>query len=179
MKNLAGVKTCDVYIRDELTAAGIELVDNDRRQHEVPSTVSGRLGHITFDRAQYYWVATGRVPYELARKLYHDSGDLARRDIRVGGHCGCPAPEVYGTDYYDTAGKEIVVDEDGHQEKWFREHMPDKASEYHFVRSKVERKALTANAFVDCYHIDSQEGLNLFAKVIQESAASKDSGDGR
>lgn len=123
MKNLAGNKDCDHCIRSELVQAGIELTQIDRTRHEVPSSVGGRIvcdgNEIMLYRAWYYWVASGPVPLELARKMY--SGPVGVNDVRVAGHCGCPPPDEWQHD-----------------------------------------------GFINTYHIDSQEGLNLFAQSIRE-----------
>lgn len=102
MRNLAGEKMADEFIRNELTRAGIEIVENDTMiPGEVPCKTTGRLvssegGVFTFKRNWYYWVVKGPVPYEKAIKLYkHPEG---RRTVRVVGHCGCPHPDDWVAD---------------------------------------------------------------------------------
>lgn len=91
MRNLAGNTDCDLWISEELRRSmiPIESYTPDRR-YEVPSLLIGRLGAITFRRAWTYWIATGPVPLDVAYRLYEDP--IGRTDIRVEGHCGCPAP---------------------------------------------------------------------------------------
>jgi hypothetical protein len=92
MKNLAGNRECDVEIRRELTSCGIEIVElPEPRRGEVPARLTGRIGRFTFTRAWYYWVVQGSMPLARARTLYDNP--VGRTDIRVEGHCGCPAPE--------------------------------------------------------------------------------------
>lgn len=92
MINLAGNQECDRYIREELTRAGIDIVEVplDRANGEVPYTLEGRLPGYRFRRFWYYWVVDGRTPLDLAEHLYaHPEG---RATVRVAGHCGCPPP---------------------------------------------------------------------------------------
>lgn len=91
MKNLAGNKDCDVEIRRELTRCRIPIIEGERSTGEVPASLTGKLGEFTFRRAWYYWVVTGGVPLSVAQEMYDDP--VGREDVRVDGHCGCPAPE--------------------------------------------------------------------------------------
>ncbi len=90
MKNLAGDKDCDGPIELELIRCGIEVVRDQPRDGEVPSSLRGALGKFSFRRAWYYWMVNGKVPLAMANELYEDP--VGRTDIRVNGHCGCPAP---------------------------------------------------------------------------------------
>ena len=121
MINLAGVYSCDEFIRGELAQAKIDIitVPIDTRQYEVPFTLKGELGPFKFYRAWYYWVVNGPMPLAMANRIYDDPN--GRLDVRVAGHCGCPPPNEW---------------ED--------------------------------QGFVNSYHIDSQEGLNLFADCVRE-----------
>lgn len=122
MKNLAGSPEATETAKIELCAAGIEPVTTDPGRREVPSKIAGRLGAFTFTRAWYYWVAEGPMPLEAARSLY--AHPVGRADVRVAGHCGCPAPDEWVT---------------------WRDGAP----------------------VVDAYHIDSLEGLRLFADTVR------------
>lgn len=99
MRNLAGVKECDLFIERELARARIALEACGEHRGEVPYRMIGRLGPIEFRRAWTYWVARGTVPLEVARQLYADP--VGSTDIRVAGHCGCPAPEPPWIDTID------------------------------------------------------------------------------
>lgn len=72
MRNLAGDKDCDKFIRAELTRCGIEIVEGERSTGEVPSSLTGRLGTFTFRRAWYYWIVNGPMPLDVAKRLYAD-----------------------------------------------------------------------------------------------------------
>jgi len=92
MKNLAGVRECDQTIRTELTQAGIEPHYTELGGGEVPAHEFGKLCGWTFRRAWYYWVASGPpLPFEYATPLHNLIGE----EVRVEGHCGCPAPEEW------------------------------------------------------------------------------------
>ena len=136
MKNLAGFKDCDEYIKIELEKAKLTPVEQSLSDSEVPYKLFGKVGNWTLKRAWYYWMASTEddglpidIALEMHNKKYPDEmydeyctnrvyGDL----IRVGGHCGSPSPDEFG-------GR---------------------------------------SGFVTSYHIDSQEGLNEFVRVIKE-----------
>lgn len=104
--NLAGVKTCDEYIRKELAEAGIEIIELPfLGTSEVPYKVIGSISigptFWGFNRAWRYWVAKGPgIPLEDAMELHKTYGT----QVRVNGHCGCPSPKEqngnFGTDFY-------------------------------------------------------------------------------
>jgi hypothetical protein len=168
MKNLAGDPNCDKEIRRELARARIEIVEGARSTHEVAASVTGKLGHITFTRAWYYWVAEGKVPFSVATELWNDP--VGRTDVRVGGHCGCPSPAEYGTTYYDADGKVLYEDKTGEEERRTQHFVdkgiitPEDQAKYRFVQDK---RAAANVAFVSLYHIDSEVGLRLFADAIR------------
>ena len=123
MKNAAGDKGCDVYLRAELEAAGIKVVpyralkEYEPRHSEVPADVIGELNGWKFVRAWYYWVARGpAIPFELAGPLHETHG----QEVRVAGHCGCPSPR-----------------------EWYGESNPDGVPDYH-VDSQAGLNALAA-----------------------------------
>ena len=150
--NMAGVPECDLMLQRELYEAHIPIrtgydnwrcnkgkqshgvmvvaeydsyIDKWRPKSEVPYHIIGNLGDgkVIFRRAWYYWMVKCRVPLKVANKLYEDP--IGKIDIRVVGHCGCPAPK-----------------------KW--------------VENIDGKKCITS------YHIDSQEGLNLFVRILKE-----------
>jgi len=88
--NLAGRHECDVYIKTELQLAGIDIIE-ENHQGEVPYHFSGKLNDFTFHRAWYYWMISGNTPLEIAQKLYENPE--GQKNVRVAGHCGCPAPK--------------------------------------------------------------------------------------
>lgn len=160
MKNLAGNKECDEHIKDELQRAGIAVEQIELGRSEVPYTFIGKLGHYTFHRAWYYWVVTGDTPMDVAKKIYaHPEG---KATVRAGGHCGCEPPETQ-SDYAEVkdglkliSQKEVDKLESGHSSLW--EKYKD---EYRIATEEEENTKV-----VNCYHIDSQAGLLLFALIV-------------
>ena len=125
MKNLAGVLGCESTIKDELAYAGITCHYIDPGRSEVPSHICGRLCGWTFTRAWYYWRATGpALPFKYAAPLH----ELIGKEVRVGGHAGCPSPE-----------------------KWYGKTGP-----------------IPNIIGVPSYHIDTQEGLTIFAATLKK-----------
>lgn len=163
MRNLAGVDDSDIWCAAELTAAGvpIEVVE---RYGEPDTRVIGRLGGIEFRRAWVYWIVKGLVPLDVAKRLYEDP--VGRKAVRVAGHCGCPPPEDPWITYRAPDGQKVIVDPDGSQEamidRWIeRGALP--AS----VKPRFAKSADGLTAYVESYHIDSAEGLRLFADAVR------------
>jgi len=181
MKNLAGDKYADEYISDELKRAGIEIVKVDPyliSKGEVPYTITGKLSvngcDIEFHRAWYYWVTKGRVPLEVALKIYaHPEG---KRSVRVSGHCGCPPPEDPWIDWIDESGYELgdITDLERYSKDsiiwdcWKmigeREAMSD-SGKFRCIDPILIKEEGTP--FITLYHIDSQAGLLLFAETLK------------
>jgi hypothetical protein len=158
MKNLAGDKTCDTEIFRELTEAKIPIVQVDRVDREVSYTLTGKLGELIFRRAWYYWVVTGPVPLAIAKKLYEHP--IGERNVRVDGHCGCPPPEDPWLSYFDAEGNELLHSRDRDQFDRLQWELPPGQRWSDDPEGEGE-------AFVMSYHIDSQEGLNLFAETMR------------
>lgn len=152
MRNLAGDKDCDVYIREELEKAGITLYNLKKPgRSEVPYTIFGGLGgkplsdeekdfmdrhglmieviknnsSFIFTRAWYYWCVSGYVPLNIAVEMYENPN--GKKDIRVAGHCGCPPPSEQLV-LHKVCGMDVV----------------------------------------NSYHIDTQEGLNYFVETLKK-----------
>lgn len=168
MKNLAGHPEADHFIRSELDQAGISRVDHGANipNSEVPTRITGKLGPFEFRRLWYYWSVRGRVPLAVAEELYADPEGC--KSVRVAGHCACPPPKEWAT-YFDADGMEVIEDPDGSEERsaneFFEAHpdlKPARAERY--VRSIADVKA---EAFIESYHIDTQEGLNLFVAALR------------
>ena len=164
MRNLAGGKDSDIYCAAELTAAGIGIEVVDTPYGEPQARVVGRLGGVKFHRAWYYWVAKGKVPRDVARRLYADP--IGQRDVRVAGHCGRPPPEPPWVEWFD--GEErVVLDPDGTEEaEW---DAISKQSKLLMAKDKPRfvRSADGLQGYITLYHIDSAEGLKLFADAIR------------
>jgi hypothetical protein len=95
--NYAGprCKEKDEEIEKELLDAGIEPNRSElwaKREREVETDVIGFLESWSFERAWYYWVASGPgIPPQYANPLHEKFGN----DVRVAGHCGCPSPKEW------------------------------------------------------------------------------------
>ncbi len=166
MRNLAGCDDSDIWAAAELTAAGI-AIEVVTPYGEPNTRVSGKLGAITFRRAWRYWVADGPVPLDVARRLYADP--VGATDVRVAGHCGCPAPEAAHIDWHFPNGEEVCHDPDGHQAaEWdrFAKAHPDLLGDKRPVFAP-DPAAIGAVATIEKYHIDSPEGLRLFADAVR------------
>ncbi len=175
MKNLAGVIDADSFVQMELKRAGIPIATvANNPDHEVDSCHVGvlGLGEFVFHRAWSYWVVKGMVPYEFAKELYEHP--VGKTDIRVGGHCGCPSPDTYGTKWLSRqTGKELcnlrerdacqqIISAGGHAAELVAESM----NKYEFV----EDPSAVGEGFVDTYHIDSELGLYVFAETLKRLA---------
>jgi hypothetical protein len=173
MINLAGNKDCDKYIIDELERAGINVIKAGYHTHEVPYHYEGSLenGMLKFSRAWYYWIAVGKVPRNVAEKIYaHPEG---KKTVRIGGHCGCPAPSEYGLTWFDKATGQIIMSE---KEYAFAIEAYGKYDD--FV-NKLNKDYIIDNGqskeqFATCYHIDDQAGLLLFSMLMREYYAKQE-----
>ncbi len=171
MKNLAGVVTCDKDIVRELEEAGITIVGHPDPDHtEVPAAIAGKLGEFSFIRAWYYWIVVGEVPLEVAEIMYSDP--IGRKDVRVRGDAGRPAPRER-TEWRDPIKHREILDmkqkaeiEDlAHSESNYMKEVGEKAlKDYDFA----EDPSLVGEGFISSYHIDSQAGLNLFVRTLKE-----------
>jgi len=179
----AGLPSCDTIVAGELALAGIPVIRGEVSKIEVATSITGRIGRpppdcysaklhvacIVLHRAWYYWVAKGLVPLEVALRLYADP--IGRKDVRVNGDCGCPPPEGHQLTWRDTKGHLLVVLSDEDKQ---RIGIPGCMREL-FEKSLKAQNAIVvddvhsvpgARAYVNYYHIDSQEGLNLFAAEV-------------
>ena len=164
MLNLAGSKDSDIHCAAELTTAGIEIVPVEKPYGEPQTKLTGKLGGITFRRAWYYWAATGRVPLDVARRLYEDP--IGRRDVRVAGFAGNTPPEPPWVEYFD-GDVMVILDPDGQEEaEW------DRLAKKGLLRSiSKPRFAKTTDGlqgYITTYHIDTAEGLRLFADAVRK-----------
>lgn len=176
MKNLAGVKDADNYIREELYLAGIPTV-NKISEGEVPFTIIGKIGDWTFRRAWYYWVVSADelgLPLNTALELHNmkhpnPSVKIMGNVVRSGGHCGCPSPDEYGAQpHYDEKLEEQLLTL-GYKKEYFelikKEYIPITVGE---ISKLCNEGKLTVERYVDCYHVDDQIGLNEIAKIIKQ-----------
>ena len=170
MRNLAGNKECDEVIEQELKRAGIEIVYGPRSRSEVAATITGKLGSFTFFRAWTYWVVNGLVPLAVAQELYADPVGVT--DIRVDGHCGCPPPQKPWVKRIIPDGRHVVDAENREKFKDYFDASVRGQLAKEFVFSD-DPAAEEANEYVDCYHIDSEAGLRVFADTIRKHGLDK------
>jgi len=156
MNNLAGVKTCDEAIKQELKEAGIKAVNVGRRENrEVPSEYIGIFNNFVFSRAWCYWIVTGYMPLKYAQHIYKNYKDL---NIRVAGHCGNPPPEEW-CEPKDMNELCNPIANDYLSHKISSEECHAKCNA---IRSQGEQ-------FVTNYHVDTQEGLNRFVETVKNN----------
>jgi len=163
VRNLAGSPNADYYVKRELHIADIQAWEAPEvATGEVATKFYGILPGFRFVRVWSYWIATGRVPIKTAWALY---ADPAGKDIRVDGHCMCPAPRAPWTQWYTPDNKQVFP--------------KDQEAEYLHYMEKLDMKpdpnwvfsddplSLGAQEFVTCYHIDSEVGLRVFADAVR------------
>jgi hypothetical protein len=147
--------------RRTLLRCGLEpiAVDDPERWNRWRAELRG----FTIEKAycRWYWVVNGRMPIVEARALY--AHPVGKTDIRVDGHCGCPAPGTPWTKWY--LGDELIIpDPDGKQAaEW------DSFGSQHLLgeRPRFERYDVGAAEVVERYHIDSELGLYLFVEAVR------------
>ena len=167
MQNLAGHPKATAICAVELQQAGIPVELLDKPYGEPKSDIGGRLGDFTFRRAWYYWVVKGPMPLAQAEAMYADP--VGARDVRVAGHCGCPAPAEW-VHWRTSDGRRVYHDPTGKQ----REQLADIIKRHPEFEHDDDDDVLVddasahpgVSAYVESYHVDSAEGLALLARVI-------------
>jgi hypothetical protein len=136
----------------ELRCAGIasEIIDKGQR-----NVVVGHLGNVELTRGSGYWIAEGKVAIEVANLIYADS--IGRQDVRAAGHCGRVDPMTWARWFLDD--KHIIIDKSGTR----------KPDEDNLVVRSVHELPAGATGYIYTYHIDSIDGLALFAKLLREA----------
>lgn len=190
MKNLAGVKDCDKDIRKELTKAKVEIKEVHDNKSEVPYTLIGVVGDWELRRLWYYWSARPikksgchGLPLDVALKLHNkkypsemfDDCDIENYGdvVRAGGHAGGISPDDYvGQPIYNA---ELVAEckalgIETHSLKSMG--LGDDETEhpklnYGEMAKLCNEGKIKAKRYVNCYHIDTQEGLNEFVRCIK------------
>lgn len=183
MINLAGVATCDETIRTELAAAGIDIVEGDRRRCGVPYSLTGRLGAFSFRRAWYYWMVSGLMPLEAAKRM-------AKTPCPAKTHYAWSLATDKGERNYRTLyGARMRAQRLGGQVKKSRRAIqlasltandvirvrgyaggadPEEMATWHDEAGNyLHMYQPGARAYVRSYHIDTQAGVNLFAETIR------------
>lgn len=191
MINLAGARDVDGVIRQELSEADIQIIGEQSSTGEVPYTLTGTLNGWSFRRAWYYWVAHApegqglslEAATELHNKQYPAEAEallnMGRGTskpqtygevVRVVGHCGCPPPEEWAA-HYDADGREVILDSTGeikanHDLLVKSGAIDPNRDTPRFVETL---EGVVVKSVVGLYHIDSQTGLNEFARVVRSS----------
>lgn len=101
---IATYQEVDDAVKTELSLAGLSFahlgeanegaidMGDDFRTDEVPTSIKGFWHHWKFERAWYYWRASGAgIPPDIAEEFHKTWG----RQVRVGGDCTCPSPLEY------------------------------------------------------------------------------------
>jgi hypothetical protein len=167
MINLAG-KQSNCQITKELNQAGIPIVAHEEMLNTEPITnLTGQLGNFTFTRAWYYWVVSGELPLQLAEELYNN--EIGKKDVRVAGHCGCPPPK----EWMEPSKED---QEEIKRDLGYRKDMDVKDMMKFWKNNEVKYKEECKKyyQYIHCYHIDSQEGLNLFVETLKKYNLDKD-----
>ena len=166
LKNLAGVKTCDEDILEELKLARIpveHVAEWKKYTGEVPYTKIGRLGGFEFRRAWTYWMVKCRVPMNVAREIYADP--VCASDVRAGGHCGCVPPDTVCNTYDQVNGLHVIKQAEYDRcknEPLYAELIKE------FIGDEDATKAgHDTMSYVTCYHIDSLLGLQVFVDYLR------------
>lgn len=122
----------------------------------------------------YYWIVRGEVPLDVAKELYEHP--LGRRDVRVSGHCMCPAPEPPWLSFYGLNDEEVIHDPTGREER----EWDDVATRLPLgPKPRFSRNAFAeAEAFVTTYHVDSKAGLLLLVEAMKRYRERRRAEDG-
>jgi hypothetical protein len=164
--NVAGEspEKTDAILREELTICGIDIIETSELipHPEVNTHISGKLGDIIMKRNWYYWIVVGKIPLDIAKKLYNDP--VGKRDVRVVGDCGCPPPEDPWISYI-LDGKQLDY-ESRKPIDWENNCWDDIREELIFVENPAIEPGV--EMFIDHYHIDSEVGLRFFADTMKK-----------
>lgn len=166
MINLAGRPNAIKVVIKELIDADITVVlCEECLKHEVSVPFAGQCGSFWFERAWSYWIVRGKVPLEMAKELYKN--EIGKKDVRVAGYCGCPPPEKWVT-WFDDDGRELIGIKSMREIEKFRKrnNLSQLEENLHAVPKRDFPKF--GKPYVTSYHIDSQEGLNLFIKTLKQ-----------
>ena len=180
MKNLAGNKDADKFIKEELYLAGIPEIKIGNIGGEVPYSIIGKLGNWTFTRAWYYWVARVENPKDglkldkaiALHERKHPTDDKMKilgNVIRAGGDCSCPSPKSYVAQPVYDEELDRQLEALGYKKKRY-EGLTIEGWDLNYgqIAKLCDSGKLKVDRYVDCYHIDDQVGLNEFVNAIKE-----------
>ncbi len=176
MINLAGINKSDEQIQEELYLAGIEIVRGEKNKCGVPYSITGKLSDWKFERAWYYWVTSAEdgdgLPLEVAVEMHKRKYPIVGENqpenygqvIRVEGRCNCPHPRKLAfpnDEALDKWSKE--TGKDWHNTSWDGDF-----ANYVDIPKLCNDGIIQAPRFVTTYHIDTQLGLNEFARAVKD-----------
>ena len=155
----------DRAIAHSLERAGIEIARLKQPSGNPASRLRGRLGPIEIARALSGWTASGPLPLAVARTL--NKHPVGRREMRVAGRDDHPPPEEPWIVWYTADGERVYP---VHLQARFRavcEQSPGLVRTSPPAVFHDEPARIGATAYIDLYHIDSDDGLNVFASVLR------------
>lgn len=144
----------DDKVKQELEYASIPIIKliGGYNTGEVKTHYIGYLNGFVFQRAWTYWIVQGLMPMSFAKKIYNDHKEL---NIRAGGHCGNVPPEEM----------EYDLNYNKRLNEFFKIYNVEDA-----IRYSKDLKSIDIDPkYVNCYHIDTIEGLRIFADFIKEN----------
>lgn len=172
MQNLAGktIEETDKIIEWELERCLIPIVRGKPSTGEVQTHLIGKWKNFTFTRAWSYWIVLGKVPIEIARKMY--ANKVGKTDIRVVGHCGCPPPDEWVRWDDPVSGKRVLATGERKRFTEILEKGPETVLGK-LAKEELERHLFVDNpesekmvGYIDYYHIDSELGLYIFVQSL-------------
>lgn len=190
MINLAGKEDCDKYIIEELLKVGVMAVPLPKSNHpEVKSLYEGQFLGWKFRRQWYYWSVSCEdvLGHGLDMKYASPLHALAGQEVRLAGHCGCPSPDDgFWMEKFDKDGNHLIAQKDldtckGYSEsddsvlaKSYDDIYKKLIKEYRAVEDPLEYAKEKGQLIAKSYHIDSQEGLEIFCWALRKQAADKE-----
>jgi hypothetical protein len=127
--------------------------------------VRGKLGPIDIARRCSGWIADGPLPLAVARALYKHP--LGRHEIRIAGRADHPPPEAPWIVWYTAHGERVYP---VHLQARFRATCEQSPGLVRFSPPAVfhdEPTKLGATGYLDVYHLDSEEALQVFGSVLR------------
>lgn len=155
----------DRAIARSLERAGIAVVRLKQPSGNPASRLRGALGPIEIARGPSSWIARGPLPLAVARALYKHP--VGRREIRVAGRTDCPSPAPPWIVWYTAHGERVYP---VHLKDRFRRVCEQSPGLVHMSPTAIfhdEPAKIGATAYVDLYHIDSDDALQVFGSVLR------------
>lgn len=170
-KNLAGrsrpIEDNDKQIAIELKRCGLDVGPWDCGNSEVRTNNCGVKGPSRFYRAWTYWIFSGRVPIEIAKRIYKHP--IGFSDIRVGGHACCVAPAGGYVEWRcPLTGRSYATMKDREDIERFKDTYPELHAKFILEHEfHDDPESVGAVGTVDTYHIDTELGLYVFNQFLK------------